>query len=89
MEPLQVIFCDLHRHTDLDIGSIPLKIFPPDLIISAHCSQGIKDSGFPRVIFSDKYKGVFNLPDLHLSDGLKIPDAQIRNLHFFHLPGYY
>ena len=83
VKPLQVFICNLKDSLNFHIREILPEVLFLHNIVPAHGPHSVQDSCFARVVFSHQYKRIFNVPDMHVSDGLEIPDSQICNLHPF------
>ena len=83
VKPFQILIRNLKHCLNFHIREIFPEVLFLHSIVPAHGPHSVQDSCFARVVFSHQYKRIFNVPDMHVSDGLEIPDSQICNLHPF------
>ena len=83
VKPLQIFICNLKDSLNFHIREILPEVLFLYSIVPAHGPHSVQDSRFARVVFSHQYKRIFNVPDMHVSDGPEIPDSQLCNLHPF------
>lgn len=80
-QKLQILFRKTERYSDLNIGAVFPEVFRTDLILSAHRPDGVQHGGLAGIVPADQNQRVFNLFQMHVMDGFKIPDVKICDFH--------